>query len=126
MKNYIYILLLLSSFDSVAQTNIAAIADTLGLVDYQIPNSEGYVLFSPIHSFNTYLINKRGKKVHEWNNNYCPGLSVYLLPDGCLLRTKVTYNKYFYPARGGAIEKMDWKGNLLWSYVLSDSNQCLQ
>jgi hypothetical protein len=98
---------------------------TVGLVDYQTPNTEGYVLFAPMGSTTTYLINKCGKKVHEWQSSYRPGLSAYLLPDGNLLRTGITNNNIFTSGgSGGAIEKFGWNGNLLWQYFISDSNQC--
>ena len=41
---------------------------TLGLLNYQIPNTSGYVLFAPITSTNTYLIDKCGEKIHQWSS----------------------------------------------------------
>jgi len=98
---------------------------TVGLVDYKLPNTEGYVLFAPMGSTATYLINKCGEKVHEWQSSYRPGLSAYLLPDGNLLRTGITNNPVFTSGgSGGVIEKFDWGGNIIWQYFISDSNEC--
>lgn len=61
MKNNITLFyLLLVQFCSNAQ-------NTVGLINYQSGNTDGYVLFSPMTSTKTYLINKCGEKVHEWN-----------------------------------------------------------
>jgi hypothetical protein len=98
---------------------------TMGLMDYQNPNADGYVLFAPIPSLNTYLIDKCGEKVHQWTSTYQPGLSAYLLPDGSLIRTGTADNPVFSSGgNGGVIEKFDWNGNLTWSYVISDNFEC--
>ena len=98
---------------------------TVGLIDYQSGNSEGYVLFSPTTSTTTYLIDKCGNKVHEWNSTYKPALASYLLEDGSLLRTGQLDNLNFDEGgSGGIIEKFDWDGNLTWSYSISDNFQC--
>ena len=118
MKNIFKLILIFCSINSFAQR-------TVGLIDYNSPNENGYVLFSPIPSFNTYLIDKCGEKIHEWASTYRPALSVYLLNDGSLLRTGDANNSVFTSGgSGGIIEKFDWNGNLLWSYTISDSNQC--
>ncbi|MFN5416475.1 MAG: aryl-sulfate sulfotransferase [Flavobacteriia bacterium] len=100
--------------------------NTVGLTQYETENTEGYVLFSPMTATNTYLINKCGEKVHEWNtSSYRPGLSAYLLNDGSLIRAGILDNPNFDEGgSGGIIEKFDWDGNLTWSYTLSDSDIC--
>lgn len=99
---------------------------TVGLTQYETENLEGYVLFSPMTSTNTYLIDKCGEKVHEWTTSaYRPGLSAYLLEDGSLMRTGILDNVNFDEGgSGGIIEKFDWSGNLVWSYTLSDNDMC--
>jgi hypothetical protein len=118
MKKTISIVLFFSCIQIQAQR-------TMGLMDYQNPNTEGYVLFAPVPSLNTYLIDKCGEKVHQWSSTYHPGLSAYLLPDGSLLRTGTASNAVFSSGgNGGVIEKYDWDGSLIWSYQISDSLQC--
>ncbi|MFM7759068.1 MAG: aryl-sulfate sulfotransferase [Crocinitomicaceae bacterium] len=99
---------------------------TIGLTQYDYENLEGYVLFSPMKSTNTYLIDKCGEKVHEWNtSSYRPGLSSYILEDGSLVRSGILDNHNFDEGgSGGILEKFDWNGNLVWSYTLSDSDIC--
>lgn len=110
--------LLLSSYNASSRP-------ALGLVHSDAGQQEGYVLFAPLSSTVTYLIDKQGKQVHSWQSKYSPGKSAYLLPDGSLLRTGNFGNVYFrMPGNGGIIEKYNWDGKLTWSYQLSDSLQC--
>ncbi|MBK8657845.1 MAG: aryl-sulfate sulfotransferase [Bacteroidetes bacterium] len=105
----------------------AAVAqNTVGLTQYTTGNANGYVLFSPMTSTETYLIDKCGEKVHEWNTSaYKPALSSFLLQDGTLLRTGQLDNPVFDEGgSGGLIERFDWNGALLWSYSVSDTNNC--
>lgn len=119
-KGYFAILILLKSFFGWGQ-------NTVGLTEYAAGNKKGYVLFAPMTSTNTYLIDKCGEKVHEWtSSSYRPALSVSLLEDGSLLRTGKLDNPNFNEGgSGGILERYDWDGNLVWSYSLSDANNCL-
>lgn len=91
--------------------------------NYQKPGSTpGYVLFAPLFSGTTYLIDKCGKEVHRWQSKYNPGQSVYLLENGDLLRTGNDSNKVFHG--GGVIERFDWNNKLLWSYKISSNFEC--
>lgn len=101
--------------------------NTVGLTEYTNGNKEGYVLFAPMTSTNTYLIDKCGEKVHEWStSSYRPALSTCLLEDGSLLRTGKLNNPNFNEGgSGGIIEQFDWDGNLIWNYTISDTDNCL-
>lgn len=96
MKN----LLLVISFTLSVQLR----AQTVGWF-YNYDGSEpGYVLFAPGPSDSTYLIDKCGKRIHTWNSDYHPGLAVYLLDDGTLLRCGSTGNNSFQGGgAGGAV-----------------------
>ncbi len=94
---------------------------TVGLFQYDQTSFDGYTLFSP--SENTYLIDNCGKIINKWAGNYKPGLSVYLLEDGTLLRACRIQNSTFGGGgSGGRVERLDWNNNLLWSYNFSTSN----
>lgn len=96
----------------------------MGLLQADTNNVDGYVLFSPIAYTKTYLIDKCGRKVNEWSAIYRPGVSVYLLEDGTLLRTGNVLNPFFSAGgSGGYVEKVSWTGQILWSYMVSDSNR---
>ncbi len=104
---------------------LQAQAQTVGLF-YNLPGAEsGYVLFAPGQSDTTYLIDKCGKKIHQWASSLHPGLTVNLEEDGTLLRCNNVNNGQF-PAggSGGNIEKLGWDSELLWSYDIADINQC--
>lgn len=98
---------------------------TVGLFSKAPASEDGYVLLAPNLSQNTYLIDKCGRKVHEWNSAYTPGFSAYLLEDGSLLRTGYMANKDFSVAgSGGIIQQFDWNNKLMWSYQISSSTEC--
>ncbi len=99
---------------------------TVGLIHHNAGSLDsGYVFFAPIRSDTTYLIDKCGNKVHQWSSNRTPGLSAYLLADGSILRTEVVVSTVFNSggAAGGKIQKIDWNGNVLWSYTISDTTE---
>ncbi len=52
---------------------------TVGLFTNTTEAFDGFTLFAPIKSTETYLINNCGEKVHSWSSQYQPGLSCYLL-----------------------------------------------
>jgi len=120
MKKYLKVLFL---FFCITQLNAQT---TIGLIEKKEGSlNNGFVLFAPIVSNNTYLIDKCGKKMHTWTSNYKPALSCYILPDGTLLRTGNTNNTTFNTGgKGGIIQKIDWDGNVTWSYIICNATQC--
>jgi hypothetical protein len=100
-------------------------SQTLGLISNQ-NSAEGYILFSPNSSNNTYLIDKCGNLVNSWVSAYKPGVAVYLLEDGTLLRSGRIANPIINGGGlGGIIEQSDWNSNILWSYTLSSETESL-
>jgi hypothetical protein len=95
---------------------------TIGLVEYDSTNADGYVLFSPMLSRNTYLIDKCGKEINRWQSNYTPGASCYLLEDGSMIRAGNLRNPFFSGGGvSGILEHFNWDGSLRWSYRISSS-----
>ncbi|MGV3631192.1 MAG: aryl-sulfate sulfotransferase [Bacteroidota bacterium] len=105
---------------------LTSFSQTVGLIQHDSQSlDEGYVLFAPTGSTSTYLIDKCGRQVKTWPGTYRPGQSVYLLPDGVLLRPANANNTTFNAGgKGGIIEKIDWDGTVSWTYTLSDATQC--
>jgi hypothetical protein len=98
---------------------------TVGLLTHEHSSEDGYVLFPPLYSKNTYLIDKCGKQIKNWNSNYNAGACAYLLENGKLLRAGSVANPTFNAGpTGGVIEMYDWNGTLNWSYNISDSTKC--
>ena len=108
MKN----LLLLSILLTLWGVNIHA-QQTVGLFLNTSNAFDGYTLFAPINSTDTYLIDNCGEKVHSWPSSYRPGLSCYLLEDGTLLRTG---RIQMMGVGSGIVEIIDWNGNVIWDY----------
>lgn len=118
-KSYLLILVLFSLYSPLK-------AQTVGVV--QIDESsfdDGYVLFAPTSAKTTYLIDQYGRQINTWESMYSAGQSVYLLNDGSILRTCNLNNTNFVAGgQGGRIEKIDWEGNVSWSYTISDDTKC--
>ncbi len=94
---------------------------TVGVFTYNQDSYEGFTLFSPTK--NTYLIDNCGNLVNEWQSEFRSGLAVYLLEDGTLLRTNRISSQVFQGGGiGGALEKLDWEGNVIWSFDYNSDN----
>lgn len=110
----------------IALYTLTSFSQTVGLIQHENASLDnGYVLFAPINSYTTYLIDKCGKQVKTWTSAYKPGQSVYLLDDGTLLHSGNANNTTFNAGgKGGVIEKIDWNGNVTWSYSISTDTNC--
>lgn len=86
--------------------------------------AEGYVLYSPLLSTTTYLMDKEGRVVHVWEGDLAPGASVYLLDNGHLLRCARHPDVPFRGGgSGGRIQELSWDGTLLWDFVLANEER---
>lgn len=83
-------------------------SQTVGLIQHDSGSlDEEYVLFAPINSDTTHLIDKCGRLVKTWTSTYKAGQSAYLLSDGTLFRTGNMDNPAFQAGgQGGIVEKM--------------------
>jgi hypothetical protein len=89
-----------------------------GAGDVSLGASRGYVLFSPILSYTTYLIDGAGRVVHTWESRRSPGVSPYLLDDGHLLLCVQRPGAGFrHGGHGGRIQEFSWDGEILWDWV---------
>ena len=90
------------------------------------PSYAGYNLFAPMTSTDTHLMDNDGNVAHTWTSSYRPGLSVYLLEDGTLLRTGNTSSSTFSGGGvGGRVEKLSWDSDLLWEFIYSSTSHLL-
>jgi len=83
----------------------------------------GYVLYSPVGSNQTILIDLQGKIVHSWQQKYKPGLYGYLLPNGNLFyngKTEHTkpenYMSWGKAFNGGIIQEITPEGETIWEH----------
>ena len=90
---------------------------TVGLFLNTPAAAPGYTLFAPMSYNVTYLIDNNGELVQSWPSEYSPGLSVYILENGDLLRTRIIQGQLFQTGgHGGGVEIIDWDGNLVWEF----------
>jgi len=95
------------------------------LINMSIPSSNanpsitGQILYTPMLSFNTYLINNDGTINKTWSSNNLPGLSVYMRPNGNILRP-IRLN--LEQGGSGGIEEYTPEGELIWSYEYYSQN----
>lgn len=87
----------------------------------------GYVLFSPLLSGTTYLIDQDGKVVHTWESDYAPSGSVYFRDNGNLVRTAREPEVEIFTGggQGGRIQEFTWDGELVWEFVYASDKYLL-
>jgi hypothetical protein len=101
--------------------NCSAISQrTVGLLKSSTFNPEGFILFSPTNSRETFLIDNCGFLIKKWVSAHVPGQTAYLLPNGDLLRAARVPGFFTGGGTGGKIEIFDWDGALKWSYLLAN------
>ena len=114
-KKLIYILLIFSNLTLLSQEN------TLGTISLTEEAYDGYTLFSSYK--NTFLINNCGQVINQWSSDYLPGHSVYILPNGNLIRAgRKDTSTITFGGVGGIVEMFDWDGNLVWEFVYSSDD----
>jgi len=78
--------------------------------------TNGQILFAPIYSKTTYLIDSNGDLNHTWSSSYSPGQAVYMLDDNSILYT--TRLAIFAPGgAGGGVQKTTWDGTVIWEFT---------
>lgn len=98
---------------------------TLGLIEFENYPENGYLIFSPYKGDTTYLLDRCGRKVHQWAFKSSSGSFPYLQNDGSVIRaSKIPSPEFANGNIGGLIERVDWDGNLIWSYQYSDDTVC--
>lgn len=97
-----------------------------GLLRQESGVTAGYVLYAPLRSTKTYLIDRAGQVVHTWNDEASPGHAVHLLPNGDLLRAVRDRDQRVFEGGGigGLIRRFDWSGKLVWEFDYSDESHC--
>jgi hypothetical protein len=121
--------LLLILFICICSGPISLAQNTVGLIssdEQQI--SAGYNLIFSHNQEKVFLLDNKGQIVHFWDdeNDFRPGNSVYLLPNGHLVkckRPKSFADDAIWAGGGGAmVEIVDWEGNELQSFELNNDN----
>ena len=76
---------------------------------------DGQVLFAPMMSRTTYLIDRSGNVNHTWASDYLPGEGVRWLGDGAILRT-IKVDAWDAGGAGGGVQIVQADGTVTWDY----------
>src|SRR3990172_5868906 len=83
---------------------------------------QGYTLFGPNNSRNTYLADMNNTVVKSWTHSRNGGYSAYLLQDGNVLRTATSGSSSLNGGGAqGVVQRYSWNGTLTWEYTYSTS-----
>jgi hypothetical protein len=77
---------------------------------------EGQVLFAPMWGTTTYLIDSDGTVNHTWSSSYLPGISVWWMGDGTILRSIKVAGGPIGGGAGGGVQKIQWDGTVVWDF----------
>ena len=105
----------------ILQLSLFSQEQTVGLFTNDEGSVNGYTLFT--NSRTTHLIDNCGFQVNSWESDFNPGLGVYLLPNGNLLRTGRVSGAFNGGGVGGQFELISWDGDVLWSYTFADETR---
>jgi hypothetical protein len=78
--------------------------------------SEGQFLYSPMWSMTTYLRHADGSLNRSWSSSYFPGVAVWWLGNGTILRTIRTGSGGGTGGSGGGVQKVAWDGTIIWDF----------
>lgn len=107
---------------ALACTNQAIGQATVGTLTLGAEANSDYILFSPNGAETTFLIDKCGRRIHQWETEGRPGLMAYFMENGDLVRTRRHQtNQFLGGGIGGIIERFDWEGNLIWTDTIASS-----
>lgn len=88
---------------------------------------EGYVLYRPLLSGTTYLVDRNGRVVHTWETDHEPAGGVYLLDNGHLLMSvrEPDVEVFSGGGQGGRIQELAWDGEVVWDFVYASGEHLL-
>jgi hypothetical protein len=78
--------------------------------------TDGQILYSPMWNTNTYLIDSTGAVNHTWSSSYFPGVAVWWLGNGTILRTIRVGVGPGTGGAGGGVQKVQWDGKVVWDF----------
>jgi hypothetical protein len=85
----------------------------------------GYLLFAPLNSDTTYLIDNDGAVVRTWTSDLAPGAAVTMLENGNVIRAgwEPTTQGFSGGGQGGRLQEFTFDGELVWEYSLNDATR---
>ncbi len=84
---------------------------------------DGLALFNSVYSRTAKLVNNDGQVVNSWTCASTPAYAVYLMPDSTIWRPgQYSGASMRGGVYGGLIERYDWDGDVVQSFLWSDAN----
>ncbi len=107
--------------DSTWTRSITGMMAERGLIKNTEKALEGYILFNPSASTKTYLMDKEGNIVHEWESDL-NSMQAYLKPNGNIVKLERDPDFPTFAAGGqsGRIREYTWDGDLIWDFEYAD------
>ena len=115
IKFRIGILTIIFIFIGISFSPLSSPQEVSHIVPLSVEPINGQILFAPMYSLQTYLIDSNGAVSHTWSSYYFPGEAVRWLGDGTILRTIKTGN-YLIGGSAGGVQKLSWDGTVLWDF----------
>jgi hypothetical protein len=85
----------------------------------------GYLLFAPLNSDTTYLIDNDGRVVRTWKSDLAPGASVVMLDNGNVVRAGFEPKTQGFSGggQGGRLQEFTFDGTLVWEHSINDASR---
>lgn len=85
----------------------------------------GYLLFAPLNSDTTFLIDNDGRVVRTWKSDVAPGASIHMLDNGRLLRAGFEPKTQGFSGggQGGRLQEFTFEGELVWEFSVNDATR---
>jgi hypothetical protein len=82
----------------------------------------GYVLFAPLNSDTTFLIDNDGAVVRTWKSDLAPAGAVYMLDNGSVVRGGFERETKGFSGggQGGRLQEFSFDGALTWDFTFND------
>jgi len=87
----------------------------------------GYLLFAPLNSDTTFLVNNDGAVVKTWKSQFAPGASVKFLDNGNIVRSGFEPETQGFSGggQGGRLQEFSFDGAMLWDFSFNDATHLL-
>lgn len=84
--------------------------------------ADGFRLYAPHGTSNTYLVDTNNNVVHTWPGVLPPGNGNYIEPDGTLLRSENIPGGPPIGGRGGGVTRVALDGTMIWDWEYADAD----
>ena len=129
MKFNLYIIILLVSFYSCNKNNVedlvpveVILTDNIEVYNADLISND-YVLAVENSSATSYLLNKKGEKIYNWDFTQVSGNDIELLADGSIIGIFKQENPSIdFGGFGGTAKIIDKENVTVWEYTVSDNN----